>query len=80
MWNAGGRPLHRRRRAESGCRQEGLARSENASPVGPALNELNRGYPLPRADPSQHPGTTKGVTNRLSAPAYWKFESTSLQR
>ena len=26
------------------------------------------------------PGTTKGATNRLTAHAYWKFESISLQR
>jgi hypothetical protein len=28
----------------------------------------------------KQPGTTKGATNRLTAPAYWKFESISLQR
>jgi hypothetical protein len=43
------------------------------------INELNRGYPLRRADRPKQPGTTKGATNRLTAPACWKFESISLQ-
>jgi hypothetical protein len=37
-------------------------------------------HPLRRTDPSRATGGKKGAKPRFTAPAYWKFESTSLQR
>jgi hypothetical protein len=37
-------------------------------------------HPLRRTDPSRATGGKKRRETKFTAPAYWKFESTSLQR
>jgi hypothetical protein len=59
----------------------GLWRREGLTPDLPLGFSLGGGWVArPAADPSQATGRVKrGATTSLTAPAYWKFESTPLQ-
>ena len=65
----------------SGCRTLGWGRTERLTHWrGSGFRRAPAVRWRGRADPFRAFGGLKGATTRLTAPAYWKFESTPLQR
>jgi hypothetical protein len=78
-----------RERNESGCRARQLGTGRRALLPTDFIGYPTEGYPfgdrggrvaLSAADPSQANGRGKRPTTSFTAPAYWKFESSPLQR